>query len=89
MYVAVQHHIKDVEAAMSRAEALLKGDGAPIGVRVLQSYLSQNQSAVNRLWEGGSVGDVQKYVDETLGDSAENFCFAVDTEHSLGLPATA
>jgi hypothetical protein len=86
MYVAVQHRIKDPQTAMARGDILLKGEGAPPGVQVREFYLSQDQALATCLWEGGSVGAVQGYVDSTLGDSAENFFFQVDGEHSLGLP---
>jgi hypothetical protein len=36
MYVVVMHRIKNPEAAFSRGERLMKNEGAPTGVRVLQ-----------------------------------------------------
>jgi hypothetical protein len=94
MYVVVQHDIKDPETAFSRGEKLIKGDGAPAGVRVLQFYPSRDQSAVTCLWEGESLGAVQDYVDTTLGDSSENGCYEVDPEQAfaqqpLGLQTSA
>jgi hypothetical protein len=37
MYVVVQHQIKDAKTAFSRGERLIRGDGAPPGVRVCSS----------------------------------------------------
>jgi hypothetical protein len=92
MYVVVQHQIKDPQPAFSRGEKLIKNEGAPAGVRVLQFYPSADGSAVTCLWEADSVEAIQEYVDSTLGDSSENTCYEVDTEQAfadrpLGLPA--
>jgi hypothetical protein len=94
MYVVVQHQIKDPQPAFSRGEKLIKNEGAPAGVRVLQFYPSADGSAVTCLCEADSVEAIQEYVDSTLGDSSENTCYEVDTEQAfaerpLGLPASA
>jgi len=78
MYVVVQHQIRNPETAFARGEKLMKGVGAPAGVRVLQFYPSRDQTLVTCLWESPSVGAVQAYVDATLGDSSENLCYEVD-----------
>lgn len=93
MYVAVQHRIKDPETAFPRGEKLIKGEGAPAGVRVLQFYPSTDGSTVSCLWEAESVGRIQEYVDSTLGDSSVNTCYEVNSyqafaERPLGLPAS-
>jgi hypothetical protein len=83
MYVIVQHRINDAQAAFSRGERLMRGDGAPPGARVLQFYPSRDRSAVTCLWEGDSVESIREYVDSTLGDSSDNNCYDVDTEHAF------
>jgi len=93
MYVVAQHTIKDSQAAFTRGQRLIKGQGAPSGTRALQFYPSTDRSAVTCLWEAESVADVQGYVDATLGDSSENTCYDVDAGHAfadrpLGLPAS-
>ena len=94
MYVVVMHRIKNPEAAFSRGEKLMKNEGAPTGVRVLQFYPSRDRSTVTCLWEAPSVGPVQQYVDATLGDASENTCYDVDSEFAfarlpLGVRETA
>jgi hypothetical protein len=84
MYVVAMHRIKNVEAAFSRGEKLMKNDGAPSGVRVLQFYPSRDRREVTCLWEAPSVDLVQKYVDATLGDSSVNTCYDVDSEFAFG-----
>jgi hypothetical protein len=83
MYVVVQHRIKDPQTAFARGERLMKNEGAPAGVRVLQFYPSRDLAAVTCLYESGSVGAVQEYVDATLGDSSENACYEVDAEQAF------
>ena len=79
MYVVVLHAIKDAKTAFTRGEKLMKNEGAPAGVRVLQFYPSCDRRTVTCLWEAPSVDAVQKYVDATLGDSSENTSFEVDS----------
>jgi hypothetical protein len=83
MYVVVLHRITNAEAAFSRGERLMKNDGAPAGVRVLQFYPSRDRSTVTCLLEAPSVDVVQAYVDSTLGDSSENTCYDVDSEFAF------
>ncbi len=83
MYVVVEHHIKDPQTAFSRGDRLIRNEGAPTGVRGLQFFPSQDRSAVVCLWEAPSVAAVQQYVDVTLGDSSDNTCWEVDTDHAF------
>jgi len=94
MYVVAQHKILNPDAAFPRGEKLIRGEGAPPDVRVLQFYPSEDASAVTCLWEATSVDAIQGYVDETLGDASENDCYEVNaaqafSERPLGLPAEA
>lgn len=83
MYVVVQHQITNQQTAFSRGERLMKNEGAPRGVRVLQFYPSQDGSAVTCLWEADSVESVQGYVDSTLGNSSKNTCYEVNTSQAF------
>ncbi|MCA1823212.1 MAG: hypothetical protein ABR520_02450 [Mycobacteriales bacterium] len=94
MYVAVVHRFVNPEVAFARGEKLIKNEGAPAGVRVLQFYPARDGSGATCLWEANSVADVKRYADETLGDSTENTCWEVDaenafTERPLGIKAPA
>ncbi|MFE5805644.1 MULTISPECIES: hypothetical protein [unclassified Streptomyces] len=83
MYVVVQHRILNPETAFPRGQALMSGTGAPDGTRVLQFYPQVEGSAVTCLYETRSVGDVQHFVDTTLGDSSVNVCYEVDSEQAF------
>lgn len=78
MFIVVQHRLQDPPAASARGELLMRGENAPPATRVLQFYPSQEGTLVTCLWESGSVSDVQSYVDETLGDTSINLCYAVE-----------
>jgi hypothetical protein len=79
MFVIVWHELLDPPAAFTRGERLKRGEGAPSGTRVLQFLPSSQGTAVTCLWESDSVEDVQAYVDETLGESSRNTCYAVES----------
>ena len=83
MHVVVEHAIKDPSAAFARGERLMKHEDAPPGVRVLQFYPSRDSTTVVCLWETPSVEAIQQYVDVTLGDTSDNTCWEVDTEHAF------
>jgi hypothetical protein len=97
MYVVVQHQILNPEVAFQRGQALIDGVGAPEGTRALQFYPHVDGSAVTCLFEAPSVEIVERYVEETLGDSSTNTLYQVDeatafSGRALGLaasPATA
>ena len=78
MLVVVQHTLTNPPIAFARGERLQRGEGAPDGTRVLQFLPSADGKLVTCLWESDSVDDVQSYVDETLGDSSVNLCYAVE-----------
>jgi hypothetical protein len=86
MYVVVQHKVNDPQAAFARGERLIKNEGAPAGVHGLQFYPSQDGAAITCLWEAPSVDAVQRYVDETLGDSCETSCYEVNAGQAFSRP---
>ena len=83
MYVVVQHTFLNPPEAFSRGEKLIKNEGAPDGTTGLQFYPARDGSGATCLWESNSVADVQRYVDDTLGDSSRNFCYEVDAANAF------
>ena len=88
MYVIVHHQLTDPPTAFARGEQLIKGEGAPAGVRVLQFFPGRDGSMVTCLWETPSVSAVQGYVDATLGDASDNQCYEVDADQAFARPAS-
>jgi hypothetical protein len=83
MLIVVQHTLLDPPAAFVRGERLKRGDGAPSGARVLQFLPSEDGTLVTCLWEGQAVDAIQAFVDETLGDSSKNLCYAVEESEAF------
>jgi hypothetical protein len=86
MFVIVWHELVDPPTAFTRGERLKRGEGAPAGTRVLQFYPGTDGRSVTCLWESDSVDDVQAYVDETLGHSSRNTCYAVEEGAAFAEP---
>lgn len=83
MLVVVQHTLTDPPTAFVRGERLKRGEGAPSGTRVLQFLPSRDGPFVTCLWESRDVADVQSFVDDVLGDTSTNLCYAVDESASF------
>jgi hypothetical protein len=83
MYVVVQHTFLNPPDAFARGEKLIKNEDAPDGTTGVQFYPARDGSGATCLWKSTSVADVQRYVDETLGDSSRNTCYEVDTANAF------
>ena len=83
MYVVVHHRFTDPPTAFQRGEALIKSEGVPTGVRVLQFYPAADGSGATCLWESPSVGAVQAYVDQILGDASTNASYEVQADQAF------
>ena len=88
MYVIVLHELIDPPTAFARGEQLMRGDGAPEEVRVLQFFPSRQGDAVTCLWESPSLAAVQGYVDSTLGEASVNTCYEVDADQAFARAAS-
>ena len=88
MYVIAHHQLTDPPTAFARGEQLIKGEGAPEGVRVLQFFPSREGAIVTGLWEAPWVASVQGYVDATLGDAAQNRCYEVADDQAFARSAS-
>jgi hypothetical protein len=83
MFVIVHHQLTDPPTAFERGKRLMTGEGAPVGVRVLQFLPSRDGDVVTCLWQAEAVASVQTYVDDTLGAASINSCYEVDAEHAF------
>lgn len=85
MLIIAHHHISDPEAFWSAAEETTKD--LPAGLKVIGVYPSQDAKMGTCLWEAEDVQQVQQFLDKNAGQFAENFCYEVNVEKSLGLPS--
>jgi hypothetical protein len=84
MLVGITHRIKDPQGFLSRGQELTTK--LPDGVKPLQFVPSSEGVLATCIWEGPTVDAVQAHVNGTIGDTAQQEYFAVDTAHASGLP---
>ena len=84
MYVVARHRIKDAEAFFSASQ--VAAEDAPAGVYGRQFCPSRDKTEAVCLWEADSVAAVKRYLDELIGEAAENTYFQVSTEDAIGIP---
>ncbi|HEY0042353.1 MAG TPA: hypothetical protein VGB71_16890 [Flavisolibacter sp.] len=85
MLVFAHHHITDAEGFWAGAKEVTKN--LPASLKVLGIYPSRDRKTGTCLWEANSVKDVQDFLDENAGHLAKNYCYEVNVEESVGLPA--
>jgi len=86
MLIIAHHNISDPEGFWAAAENVTKN--LPGNLRVIGVYPSQDGKTGTCLWEAENVNEVQQFLDQHAGQFADNFCYEVNVEKSMGLPAT-
>ncbi len=86
MLVVVQHTLTESSDRLRtrRAPAAWRGSSGRHACAAVPSQA--DGKLVTCLWESDSVDDVQSYVDETLGDSSVNLCYAVEETAAFAEP---
>ena len=84
MLIIAHHHVSDPEGFWSAAEKVTQD--LPGSLKVIGVYPSQDAKTGTCLWEADSVQEVQDFLDQNAGQFAENFCYEVNVEKSMGLP---
>jgi hypothetical protein len=84
MYVVAQHTFLDREKALEVGQALFN---PPAGITLHYFLPNMDMSKAVCLWEADSLETVKNLVDSTLGSTAKNEFFAVDTTQARGLQA--
>ena len=59
----------------------------PGNLKVVGVYPSQDGKTGTCLWEADNVEEVQDFLNQNAGQYAENFCYEVNVEKSMGLPS--
>jgi hypothetical protein len=88
-YIVADHFVADAERFWSGAAAAVPN--LPAGVTLHATYPQHDGLRAICLWEADSVEAVRKIVEDSVGGSARNEFFEVDSQHAfaLGLPARA
>ena len=85
MLIIAQHtSINDPEAFWAKAQAVVSS--TPAGTKVLSVYPSQDGKTGTCVWEGDSVDELQKFLDDASEGMATNFCYEVNEVTAFGVP---
>ena len=87
MLVIAHHHIFDTEKFWSTTKAA--EENPPVGFKLHLVYPSKNMKIGTCLWEVPSIGAIQQFLNEKVGSASTNFCYPVNHQASIGLPASA
>jgi hypothetical protein len=84
----IAHHtnINDPETFWAKAQTVVVG--APGGTRVHSVFPSRDGKTGTCVWEGGSVDEIQQFLDKAAEGIATNFCYEVNEAAAVGLPET-
>ena len=85
MLVIAHHNISDPERFWLTAEETTKN--LPGSLKVIGVYPSQDAKTGTCLWEAENAREVQEFLDQNAGQYAKNFCYEVNVEKSMGIPA--
>ena len=84
MLVIAQHTITNPDAFWNTAKELTSQ--LPYTLKLHSVYPSEDMKTGVCLWEAQTTEEVQKFLDEHVGDSANNVCYKVNTSAAVGLP---
>ena len=86
--LVIAHHtnINDPEAFWAKAQTVVAA--APAGTKVHSVFPSRDGKTGTCVWEGGSVDEIQQFLDKAAEGMATNFCYEVNEAAAVGLPET-
>ena len=85
MLVIAHHDVKDPQAFWTKAQTVTSI--LPPDLKLHSVFPSKDMKLGTCIWEAPTVNDVQKFLDENVGDVSNNTCYEVDEATSMGLPA--
>jgi len=84
MLVIAHHNISDPEGFWAAAEQVSKN--LPKNMKLHGVYPAMDGKTGTCLWEAKNAQEVQQFLDQNAGKYADNFCYEVNVEKSMGLP---
>ena len=84
MLVIAQHTINNPDAFWNTAKELTSQ--LPSTLKLHSVYPSEDMKTGVCLWEAHTTEEVQKFLDDHMGNSAENICYKVNISAAIGLP---
>ncbi len=87
MLVIAHHNIKDPDKFWKTAKEA--SSSLPSNFKLHSVFPSSDMKIGTCVWEGPSVNDVQKLLDDATGSVSENICYEVNLEAAMGAPKMA
>lgn len=84
MLVIAQHIINNPEKFWSSAKQIISV--LPSHLKLHSVFPSKDMRTGTCVWEADSTANVQRFLDENLGDISKNNCYEVNEEAAVGLP---
>lgn len=85
MLIIAHHNVSKPEEFWGAAKEITKQ--LPSNLKVHGVYPAKDTKTGTCLWEANSVQEVQQFLDKHAGKFAKNFCYEVNVNESMGLPA--
>lgn len=85
MLVIAHHDVQDPQSFWSAAQKVTSM--LPPNLKLHSVFPSKDMKSGTCVWEAPSVNDVQKFLDDNVGEFSNNFCYEVDEANSMGLPS--
>jgi hypothetical protein len=87
MLVIAHHDIQDPEKFWGAAKDI--GSVMPANLKLHSVFPSTDMKTGTCVWEGPSVNDVQKFLDDNVGSISRNTCYEVNEAAAMGVPPQA
>jgi len=85
MLIIAHHNVSDPQKFWGSAEDII--NKIPSSMKLHGVFPARDGKTGTCIWEAENVSDVQKFLDDNSKESAKNFCYEIDTNKSMGLPA--
>jgi hypothetical protein len=87
MLVIAHHDVQDPQTFWTTAQNV--GSIMPAGLKLHSVFPSKDMKTGTCVWEAPSVEEVQKFLDDNVGNVSKNTCYEVDSATAVGAPAMA
>lgn len=84
MLVIAQHVISDTDKFWSSAREI--GSSLPSNLKLHSVFPSKDMQTGTCIWEADSTANVQRFLDENLGEISKNYCYEINEDAAIGLP---
>ncbi len=87
MFIIAHHFIQEPDAFWTAAPQLI--GSLPSHLKLHSVFPSKDLKTGTCVWEAPNVGDVQDFLDNSVGQMSRNVCYEVSEEMAMGLPQKA